>query len=157
MTFVCGAFGMTVFKDSQPFIAPAKKPSRQGRKSGGVFVLLRKGYAQFFKYNDFRFENLVVLEMAEGLMSHDKPVMCVFCYSPPRDSAAYAQTDSRKGVEMVQHCLADLYEIPDDFYLFVCGDFNVRTNQDNGRILLANARISGDSDSIFDGWSQDLF
>ena len=122
----------------------------------GVMVLLRKGYAQFFRRVDVRFDNFVVLEMAEGFMSHDKPVMCVFCYIPPRDSPAYSQTDSRKGIEMIEHCLADLHEVTNDFYLFMCRDLNARTNQDNGKILSANTRISGDDDSFLNKASQRL-
>ena len=147
---------MQVLKDYQPFIASAKKLGRQGRKGGGVMVVLRKDYAQFFKRIDARFENFVVLEMADGFMSHDKSVMCVFCYTPPRDSPAHAQTDSGKGIEITEHCLADLYEVTNDFYLFMCGDFNACTNQDNGTILSANARISGDDDPFLDISSQDL-
>ena len=105
---------------------------------------------------DVRFDNFVVLEMAEGFMSHDKPVMCVFCYIPPRDSPAYSQTDSRKGIEMIEHCLADLHEVTNDFYLFMCRDLNARTNQDNGKILSANTRISGDDDSFLNKASQRL-
>ena len=119
-------------------------------------VLLRRGYAQFFRRVDVRFDNFVVLEMAEGFMSHDKPVMCVFCYIPPRDSPAYSQTDSRKGIEMIEHCLADLHEVTNDFYLFMCRDLNARTNQDNGKILSANTRISGDDDSFLNKASQRL-
>ena len=69
---------MKVSKNVQLFISAAKKPSRQGRKRG-VWVPPSKGCAQFFKRVDIRFDNFVVLEMAEGFMSHDKPVMCVFC------------------------------------------------------------------------------
>ena len=138
-------------------------------------VLLRRGYAQFFRRVDVRFDNFVVLEMAEGFMSHDKPVMCVFCYIPPRDSPAYSQTDSRQGIEMIEHCLADLHEVTNDFYLFMCRDlnartnqdngkilslntrdFNARTNQDNGKILSLNTRISGDDDSFLNKASQRL-
>ena len=81
-------------------------------------------------------DNLVVLEMAEGFSCHDKPVMVLFyfiflCYTPPRDSPAYAQTDTGMRIKMTDHCLADLYKIKNDFYLFMCGDFNARTNEDN--------------------------
>ena len=117
-TFFDEAFEMKMFKDYQPFIVPAKKLSRQGRKSGGVLILLHKGYAQFFKRIDVRFDNFVVLDMAAGFMSHDNPVMCVFRYIPPQDSPAYAQTDSGKRIKMTEHCFADSYKITNDFYLF---------------------------------------
>ena len=57
---------------------------------------------------------------------------------------------------MTEHCLADLYEITDDFYLFMCGDSYTRANQGNGRIFSANARISRDDDPFLDRSSPDL-
>ena len=94
----------------------------------------------FSKHIDVRLDNSVVLETAKGLTSHDKPVMCALCYSPPRDSPAYAETDSGKGLEIIEQCLVDLYDITNKFHLFMCGDINARTNQNNGKFLSANAR-----------------
>ena len=78
-TFVDGAFEMKLFRNCEPFTAPAKKLSRQGRKSGGVVILLRKCYVQFFKRIDVCLDNFVVLEMAEGFVCHGKPVACFVC------------------------------------------------------------------------------
>ena len=61
-------------------------------------VLLRKCYSQYFKRVQVSCEICVVLEMAEKLVSEDKPIMCVCCYTPPRDSPAYTQTTAGKGI-----------------------------------------------------------
>ena len=56
---------------------------------------------------------------------------------------------------MIDDCLADHNEIQNDFYLFMCRDFNSLTNEDNGRVLSANVRISGDDEFFLDWSSQD--
>ena len=84
-TFVDGAFEMKLFRNCEPFTALAKKLSRQGRKSGGVVILLRKCYVQFFKRIDVCLDNFLVL--AEGFLCHCKPVMCVCCLLYTSDAA----------------------------------------------------------------------
>ena len=48
-TFVDEGFEITALKEFIFFIAPAKKLSRQGRRSGGVVVCIRKCFAHLFR------------------------------------------------------------------------------------------------------------
>ena len=78
--FACGDFETTLLKDSQSFIASAKKLKKEqgnkadGRKSGRVLILLRrpKCYVQFVKRIDFRFDNFGVPLMVKGFVIKKK-------------------------------------------------------------------------------------
>ena len=65
-TFVDKEFEITILKDFVFFIAPAKKLSRQGRRSGGVVVFIRKCFAHLFTQVNVRFDNFIVLEAPEN-------------------------------------------------------------------------------------------
>ena len=70
----------------------------------------------------------------------------MFCGSP-----AYAQTANGVGVEQIEHCLSDLYNTRDEFLVFMCGDFNDRTGQENGRGPLDSVSCSGEDECVFEG------
>lgn len=155
-TFVDAGFEITVLKDFSVFMAPARKLSRQGRRSGGVVVFIRKCVAHFFKQVNVRFDNFVVFEASKELLNVDKPVLFIFLYIPPRESPAYTQTTDGVGIELIEYCVSDLYETRGDFFFFLCGDFNARTGQENGRGLSESLSVSGEEDCVFERSSRDL-
>ena len=59
-------------------------------------------------------------------------------------------------MEQIEHCLSDLYNTRDEFLVFICGDFNARTSQENGRGPLDSVSGSGEDECVFERSSQDL-
>ena len=155
-TFVDEGFEITALKEFIFFIAPAKKLSRQGRRSGGVVVCIRKCFAHLFRQVTVKFDNFIVLESSKALLNIDKDVLSIFVYIPPSGSPAYAQTANGVGAEQIEHCLSDLYNTRDEFLVFICGDFNARTSQENGRGPLDSVSGSGEDECVFERSSQDL-
>ena len=155
-TFVDEGFEITALKEFIFFIAPATKLSRQGRRSGGVVVCIRKCFAHLFRQATVKFDNFIVLESSKALLNIDKDVLSIFVYIPPSGLPAYAQTANGVGVEQIEHCLSDLYNTRDEFLVFMCGDFNARTSQENGRGPLDSVSGSGEDECVFERSSQDL-
>ena len=77
-------------------------------------------------------------------------------YIPPSGSPAYAQTANGVGVEQIEHCLSHLYNTRDELLVFMCGDFNARTSQENGRGPLDSVSCSGEDECVFERSSQDF-
>ena len=92
---------ITALKEFIIFISPAKKLSRQGRRSGGVVVCVRKCFAHLFRQVTVKFDNFIVLESSKALLNTDKDVLFIFVYIPPSGSPAYAQTANGVGVEQI--------------------------------------------------------
>ena len=155
-TFVDEGFKITALKEFIIFIAPAKKLSRQGRCSRGVVVCIRKCFAHLFRQVTVKFDNFILLESSKALLNTNKDVLFIFIYIPPSGSPAYAQTANGVGVEQIEHCLSDLYNTRDESLVFMCGDFNARTSQENGRGPLDSVSCSGEDECVFKRSSQDL-
>lgn len=103
-TFVDEGFEITALKEFIIFIAPAKKLSRQGRRSGGIVVSIRKCFAHLFRQVTVKFDNFIVLDSSKALLNTDKDVLFIFVYIPPSGSPAYAQTADGVGAEQIEHC-----------------------------------------------------
>ena len=99
-TFVDEGFEISALKEFIFFIAPAKKLSRQGRRSGGVVVCIRKCFAHLFRQVTVKFDNFIVLESSKALLNIDKDVLFIFVYIPPSGSPAVEDSltaDDTKG------------------------------------------------------------
>ena len=155
-TFVDAGFSVSVLKDFNVYVAPAKKLSKQGRRSGGVVVLLRKCFVHFCTEIKVKYDNFIVLEMSHKLFQTDRPVLMIFMYAPPRDSPAYAREEDGIGMELLENCLIELYEAKEQFYLLMCGDFNARTGQENGRGMSDGLTGSGEEEIVFERSAKDL-
>ena len=80
-TFVDEGFEITALKEFIMFIyiAPAKKLSRQGRRSGGIVVSIRKCFAHLFRQITVNFYNFIVLESSKAPLNTDKDVLWFTC------------------------------------------------------------------------------
>ena len=66
------------------------------------------------------------------------------------------QTADGVGVELIEHCLSNLYNARDEFLVFMCGDFNAQTSQENGKGPLDSVSGIGEDECVFERSLQDL-
>jgi len=156
-TFVHDDFQLNTFPDFVVFQAPAKKICKQGRRSGGIIVLVRKCYSKYFHRRRVEYENIIVLEMSGQLLSMNKPVMCIFAYIPPYDSPVYNNQshDNPTGIDLLEQCILDLTNMAVDFYILICGDLNARTAQNNSKIVNTSIWHSGENETFLPRLSRD--
>ena len=148
-------FEINVMNGFKMFSSPAKKLSKEGHLIGGVIVLIRNCFESFFEKIDVAYNSFLVLDMSKDLLRLDKNVVCLFVYIPHKDSPVYLYTDQGKGPELIENCLVDVFNRKDDFYVFMCGDFNARTGQENGKETTHTVATSGDNDCVFERASRD--
>ena len=145
-TFVSYDFQSDVFSDFCIFTSYASKLSHHGRYSGGVIVLAKKKYSKYFQRIKTDVPNTVILQISKELTNYDKDVLFVSSYIPPDDSPFWRIDQQHgSGVELLEKCIADLYEKYDDMNLFICGDLNARTGTNN-----FSPGINNLSDILFD-------
>lgn len=125
------AFDSNIFKDFSVFIANAKKLSHHGRLSGGVVVLVKNTFSSFVERVKVDVDNTVVLRISKELFGTHKDVLFLSSYIPPYDSKFWNLSQHGYGIEVIEKCVLDLYELYNDFYLLLCGDFNSRTASEN--------------------------
>jgi exonuclease III len=138
-THVGEDFKLERFNEYDVYSIHGKKLSKQGRRSGGLLVLVKKCFSVFCKQIAVSQPNFIVLELSKELFAQQENTICIFCYLPPVDSPAYDQSDLGVGIELLENCVADLYSNREDFSLFICGDFNARTGQMNSKFPSADA------------------
>lgn len=125
-TFV-ESFTSTQFPDFTSFVAPAKKLSKKGRRSGGIIILIKNKVLPYFKRVDVDNDNVIIFEADRVLFGTDLNVFLVSTYLPPINSPFYDTSDFDNGVSMLDQCLLDILEKKDDAAFIMCGDFNART------------------------------
>lgn len=125
-TFV-DTFTSTFFPSYTSFVAPAKKLSHHGRKSGGVIVLVRNVFLRFVKQVEVKYDNVIVLEVAKELLGSDSNVFLVNAYLNPKNSPFYDICEYDNGIAMLEQCLLDIVEKHEDASFILCGDLNART------------------------------
>lgn len=126
-TFV-ESFTSTQFPDFTSFVAPAKKLSKKGRRSGGIIILIKNKVLPYFKRVDVDNNSVIIFEADRVLFGTDVNVFLVSTYLPPINSPFYDITDFDNGVSMLDQCLLDILEKKDDAAFIMCGDFNARTS-----------------------------
>ena len=127
-TFLNFELNQNVFKDFKLFNAPARKLSHRGRCSRGTLVMIRKCFEQYFERVDVKIHNIVALKMSKALVEVDRDILVVAGYIPPQDSPAYSESDNVVGIEILEQCV---FELAEDVYIMMCGDFNARTGSQN--------------------------
>jgi hypothetical protein len=119
-------FTSTLFSTFTSFVAPAKKLSKQGRKSGGVIVLVRNTFLPFIKQIKLDCENVVVLEAKKELFGTDENVFIICTYLNPISSPFYVTSDFGDGISMIEHCLLEILQKHENALFFINGDLNAR-------------------------------
>lgn len=155
-THVSEDFELKDFKEFEAFSLPGKKLSKHGRRSGGILVLVRKTIAALCVQIRVEQPNVIVLELNKIIFGHDENTICIFCYLPPVDSPAYIESEYGVGIELLEHCVADLYSTRAAFSLFICGDFNARTGQSNSKDISNDAGLGQEPGEFLERSSIDL-
>lgn len=147
-TFIDKHFVFPVLLNNfEKYISPALKLSHQGRRSGGVVVLVRKQMDKHIKEIKTDCEDLVVLRIAKQLFGTCKDVIYVSVYIPPYGSPFYDQAESNCHILELERTISDLLVEYDDVHLLCNGDFNART----GNLQIQNATsVQTDIYDVFD-------
>ena len=85
-TFASKDIEPTVFPLHRIYNCQGKKLSKQGRRSGGVVVLVRKTIDSYVKMIPVNTENVIVLKIDKDLFKTDKDIMYIATYIPPYNS-----------------------------------------------------------------------
>lgn len=127
-TFVEGSYNVTLsFPDHDTYLCSAVKLSHQGRRSGGVMLLVKKCLAKFVEKIDTIFDQLIVLKLSKTLFKGTYDVMLIAAYVPPQGSKYYATAETNCHLETLDNCILYLMETYKDFHLMLIGDMNART------------------------------
>ena len=120
-TFVENTFDMSgiFFSDYVKFVCPAVKLSYQGRRSGGVIVMVKKHISKFVERISVQCDNVIVLKLSRTLLGTEDV--------PPTGSPFYDSADSNCYIAEVEKCICDLLEELGDVNIICIGDFNART------------------------------
>ena len=98
----------TYFQDYSVFHAPAEKLSRQGRKSDGVALLIRKVLMQYVTYIECCYDNMICFKLAKDRLCIDRDLLFVSQYVPPYQNAYYKQCDTNCSIHHLENFLLDL-------------------------------------------------
>ena len=94
-TFIDDVFDLShVFRNCMKFSSPALKLSHQGRKSGGVLVLVKQALFDFVKEIKVDCKNAVFLKLSKDLFGYEKDILYVSTYIPPHGSPFYDLSES---------------------------------------------------------------
>ena len=111
----------------EKYVSPALKLSHQGRRSGGVVVMIKKELEKYIKEIQTDCENLVVVRIKRHLLGTAKDLLYISAYIPPYGSPFYEQTDSNCHILEVERAISDLLVRNVDVHILCNGDFNART------------------------------
>jgi len=137
------------------YISPARKLSRQGRRSGGVIVLVKKEVQKHVCEITTVLQNAIVLRLSKALFSVEKDIIGVFAYVPPQGSPSY-ESSLDDGVNDIEKCLLILSQRYNGSQFLICGDLNARTADKNSaqsadlhnvfEECIVDSRVSEDKD-----------
>jgi exonuclease III len=153
-TFIAFDINLHVFAEFNTYFAPAKKLSQQGRHSGGVCVLVKKYLSSYIDEINIDYDQTVILKINKSLFNTDKDIVMLSSYIPPYDSPYYNMSEFDSGVDWIEQCLTDVWEMIDNFYILLCGDFNARTGKRN--TLYTEEGVLRNSEEYFERFSDDL-
>ena len=119
-------FSSSLFSAYTCFVAPAKKLSSQGRRSGGVVVLIKNIFLPYVKQVKMDFDNTIVLEVNKELFGTDSNVFIVSTYINPINSPFYLSSEFGDGISMIEYCLLEIIQKYENPLFIICGDLNSR-------------------------------
>lgn len=130
-TFATHDINPTHFPLYNVYNCHGNKLSKQGRRSGGVVVLVRKSLDSYIKRIHVNTENVIVLKIDKNLLKSDKDIMYIAIYIPPYKSKYWNTVLTGKGIDLLEQCLHELYNSYNEFSILVNGDLNARTSNHN--------------------------
>ncbi|RUM94257.1 MAG: hypothetical protein DSZ28_04135 [Thiothrix sp.] len=112
-------------------MAPAKKLSDRGRRSGGLLCLVKKDVNPYFTYVESFCDNTLIFRISKELVGSEKDVLAIFAYLPPVGSPYYNTVEETDGIQMLQRCMNNVTDAHDNCDILLCGDLNARTSNLN--------------------------
>ena len=116
-----------VFTDYVKFVSPAIKLSHQGRRSGGILVMVRKNMSSFVQEIGVQYHNIVVLKLSKEVFGCDRDIMYIATCIPPPGSPFYDLSQTACHITELDTCINELLEQDGDLHIICNGDFNART------------------------------
>ena len=127
-TFVEGSYNVSnTFPAYDMFACPAVKLSSQGRRSGGVMVLVKKYLSGYVEHIHTLFDQILVVKLSKSLFKSTYDIMMVAAYVPPQGSKYYETAETNCHIETLDSCMIYLIETYHDFHFLLIGDLNART------------------------------
>ena len=83
--------------------------------------------------------------MSKALVEVDRDILVVAGYIPPQDSPAYSESANVMGIEILEQCV---FELAEDVYIMMCGDFNDSTGSQNS-VLDTEEWLRNSTDEYF--------
>ena len=122
-----------VFPDFVQFSRPAVKLNDQGRRTGGVSILVKRTLEKFTEVINLTLDNIVLLKFDKTVFSSYKYVILCGAYVCPPDSPCYKQSEGAitSSVSVINQCLLDCAAKIEQTYFLLCGVFNARTGKLN--------------------------
>ncbi|WP_419608110.1 endonuclease/exonuclease/phosphatase family protein, partial [Thiolapillus sp.] len=135
-TFLAFQSALDCFADFVQFSRPAVKLSDQGRRSGGVLILVKRTLENFVEIIDLTLDNIVLLKLDRTVFSSDRHVILCGAYVCPPDSPYYKHSQGAitSSISVIEQCLLDCAEKFEQSYFLLCGDFNARTGNLNNSL-----------------------
>ena len=119
-----------IFSLYECILAPAHQIG-QGRKSGGVLVLIKKSLTCYFKHINCLLPNIICCKFSKQLFSTEYDVAIIFTYVHPQNSKWYQQSEIDCDIANIDSCLSDILQDYKDVHFVVCGDLNGRVGVTN--------------------------
>ena len=118
----------TYFDEYLVFHTPAIRSSHDGRRSGGVVMLIKNCLANYITQLPTNHNNLLAARLYfAGFF--DVILICV--YIPPVDSPYYKDKDVKCNIQLLEDEILRLQIAFPNSTFMICGDFNARTGNSN--------------------------
>jgi len=109
------------FDDYVLYHCPGIKLSPQGRRSGGVAVLIRKQLALQVCKIQLQYDNVVVFQIQSR-----RPIIVICAYVPPVDSPYYSSRHVKCNLSFLEDIILELERSYPECMIMICGDLNAR-------------------------------
>ena len=120
---------------------PAIKISHQGRRSGGIIVLVKKRLQCYVEKLEVDYCNIIVLRVDKQVVGSTTDVLYFATYIPPLGSPFYTIDETYSYINELDNCVEELYEQYGELNMIVCGDLNARTG---------DLQVTNETGNIFD-------
>lgn len=129
-TFVEDSYNLAHhFPEHDKYACSAVKLSQQGRRSGGVIVLVHRRLRDHLQQIETVFDQLIVLKFDKQIFQTTCDVILIAAYIPPQGSAYYENADTNCHIESLDSCIMYIREMWHDSHLILLGDMNARTGR----------------------------
>ena len=129
-TFVEKSYDLTQhFPDHHIYACSAVKLSNQGRRSGGIVVLVKKWLKPHTEVIETIHDQIVVLKLNKEVFNSQHEVIIIATYIPPQGSSYYDTAECSCHIENLDSCIIELMGRLKSFHLILLGDLNARTGR----------------------------